>query len=176
MRLFLSFFLAFPVLLLVGCNSSGGGTGSQYKELDSGLRGEVQALGIRNWIVIADQSFPLHTRRGVRTLLVDQEIPEVLSGVVKVVEARTQITPVFYRNLELGYVENDSAPGIDQYRNSVNSILQKYVSAGEVRDFEARELSVVLEDDSKSFGVLVIKTKTALPYSAIYIELESSQR
>lgn len=156
-------------LFLSGCGVFGPKGNQQYDELDPGLVREIRALGNRNWIVIADESFPLHTRRGVRTLLVDKEIPEVLSGVIDVLESQQHVSPVFYRTRELGFVENDAAPGIDVYRKAIMESLRGY----EIRDFQYRYLSVVLEDDSKIFAVLVIKTKTALPYSSIFIELDS---
>ena len=156
-------------LLVSGCGRFGDQQAEQYDDLDPGLVREVQALGNRNWIVIADESFPLHTRRGVRTLLVDKEIPEVLSGVIDVLESQQHVTPVFYRTRELGFIENDAAPGIDTYRTRITEALRGY----EIRDFQYRYLSVVLEDDAKTFAVLVIKTKTALPYSSIFIELDS---
>ncbi|MBK1834127.1 RbsD/FucU domain-containing protein [Roseibacillus ishigakijimensis] len=138
-------------------------------ELDPGLVREIQALGNRNWIVIADESFPLHTRRGVRTLLVNKEIPEVLGGVLDVLDNQQHVTPVFYRSQELTFVENDNAPGIDAYRVALNGALRGHA----MRDFPYRYLSAILEDDSKTFAVLVIKTQTALPYSSIFIELDS---
>ena len=170
MRTPLSILLLTVTFLFSGCGKLGTQLGGQqYEELDPGLVREVRALGNRNWIVIADESFPLHTRRGVRTLLVDKEIPEVLSGVIDVLESQQHVTPVFYRTRELGLIENDAAPGIDTYRANINTALRGY----EIRDFKYRYLSVVLEDDSKTFAVLVIKTKTALPYSSIFIELDS---
>ena len=154
-------------LTLSGCFNSD--TKVSAQSLDPGLVREVQALGNRNWIVIADESFPLHTRRGVRTLLVDKEVPEVLSGVIDVLENQQHVSPIFYRTRELGYVENDNAPGVDAFRVAVNEALRGY----EIRELQYRSLSVVLEDASKTFAVLVIKTKTALPYSSIFIELDS---
>jgi len=130
---------------------------------------EVRALGARNWIVIADESFPLHTRRGVRTLLVDKEVPEVLSGVLDSIEQQQHLSPIFYRSRELSYVENDNAPGVDRYREDITKSLRGH----EIRELQYRSLAVVLEDASKTFAVLVIKTKTALPYSSIFIELDS---
>ena len=169
-RTLLTTFTLLATFLFSGCARFATSQGAQqYEELDPGLVREVRALGNRNWIVIADESFPLHTRRGVRTLLVDKEIPEVLSGVIEVIDSQQHVEPVFYRTRELGFMENDSAPGVDTYRDQITQVLQ----GREIRDFQYRYLSVVLEDDSKKFAVLVIKTKTALPYSSIFIELDS---
>ena len=156
-------------LFLSGCGGLGDKGTVQYEELDPGLVREVRALGNRNWIVIADESFPLHTRRGVRTLLVDKEIPEVLGGVIDVLESQQHVTPVFYLTSELGFIENDAAPGIDTYRENITKALRGHVP----RKFQYKYLSVILEDDAKTFAVLVIKTKTALPYSSVFIELDS---
>lgn len=143
------------------------------QQLDPGLVTEIQALGDHNWIVIADQSFPLHTRRGVRTLLVDKEIPEVLNGVLNVIDSQQHVSPVFYKSRELSAVRNDDAPGIDFYRQQLDAVFQARGQADFVRELQHQSLSVILEDESKSFAVLVIKTRTALPYSAVFIELES---
>ena len=169
MRYLVIIFCLLAATFFTGCAGKTTRGGVPYKELDPGLVREIQALGNRNWIVIADQSFPLHSRRGVRTLLVDKETPEVLSGVLDVLDSQQHVSPVFYRTRELGFVENDNAPGIDLYRKQISEALRGY----DIRDFQSRYLSVVLEDDSKTFAVLVIKTQTALPYSSIFIELDS---
>lgn len=170
MRAILSITSILTAIGLSGCGVVSKQQNQQYEELDPGLVREIRALGNNNWIVIADESFPLHSRRGVRTLLVDKEIPEVLSGVMDVIAGEGQhVTPTYYRARELSFVENDTAPGIDLYREE----LTKNLRGNPIRDFQYRYLSVVLEDDSKTFAVLVIKTKTALPYSSIFIQLDN---
>ena len=172
MRLFLSLFLL--SLMALGLSSCSGGvkernTQQQYQQLDPGLVREVQALGNRNWIVIADQSFPNHSRRGVRTLMADKEIPEVISGVLDVIDIQQHVTPIFYRTRQLSEMTNETTPGIDAYRKALTQSLRGY----KMRDFQSRYLNAILEEDSKTFAVLVIKTKTELPFSSIFIELDS---
>ena len=154
------------ILLLAGCQNN---RPPEMTQLDPVLAGEIRALGAKNWIVIADQSFPLHARRGVRTLLVNKEIPEGLSGVLNVIDSQQHVDPLIYRAREASIVENDTAPGYDPYRRQITAALQ----GRRISDFKYRHLSVMLEDDSKSFAVLVIKTTTALPYSSIFIELDN---
>ena len=50
------------------------------------IKQELQTLGYRNWIVIGDAAFPLHSRPGVRTIFIDDEIPEVLQEVLDELE------------------------------------------------------------------------------------------
>jgi L-fucose mutarotase/ribose pyranase (RbsD/FucU family) len=161
--------LAF-ILGLNGCGNNSAPTYEYDTRLDPGLKREIQALGHHNWIVIADESFPLHTRRGVRTLLVDKEIPAVLGGVIDVIDTQQHVRPIFYRSRELAFVKNDDAPGVDTFRMALEDALRGY----QPRELQYRSLAVLLEDESKTFAVLVIKTKTALPYSSIFIELDSA--
>ena len=174
MRSFLSCLLALSALLFVSCGSSQNQENLQYGQLDPILMREVKTLGNRNWIIIADESFPLDKRRGVRTLLVDKEIPEVLRGVIDVVDSQQHVAPIFYRSRQLATVKSDSAPMIDQYRNSINKILQNYDFDGKVRDLPYRIIAELLKNEPQTFAVLVIKTKTKQPYSSIFIELENN--
>ena len=130
---------------------------------------EIRTLGYRNWIVIGESAFPVHSRRGVRTLVVDDEIPNVLHGVLDSLEGLQNVTPRIHMAREHRHVPNDLAPGMDQYRKQLEDALHGHP----VREMQHRSLSFMLEDSSRSFVVLVLKTRTALPYSSVFIELDS---
>ena len=130
---------------------------------------ELHALGYRNWVVIGDAAFPIHSRRGVRTVVVQAEIPEVLDKVLNSLEQAQNVTPRIYTARELSHVPNDRAPGVDQFREVVEKALHGYPT----REMEQRSLSLLLEDSANKFTVLVFKTTTALPYSSVFIELDS---
>lgn len=158
------------LILLVHCCLLGGcawqNVGDKWeRRVDS----EVKALGYRNWIVIGDSAFPVHSRRGVRTLVIDDEIPQVLSGVLNTLEGVQNVTPRMYVSRELRHIPNDRAPGMDEYRRYLESAMRGYPT----REMEHKSLSLLLEDSSKTFAVLVLKTNTALPYSSVFIELDS---
>lgn len=131
---------------------------------------ELQAMGYRNWVVVGDAAFPVHARRGVRTLVVDGEIPEVVDGVMQSLDAAQRVSPRVYVARELAHVPNDRAPGVDSYRKD----LEKALHGFPMRSMDYRSLSLLLEDSSKKFSVLVLKTRTALPYSSVFIELDSA--
>ena len=152
---------------IMSCQSGSRQT-QKYRKLEPNLVSEIEILQKGSWIVIADQAFPLHSRRGVRTLIVDQKAPEILNGVIKSLAKRENLSPIFHTTKELTFVENDAAPGINYYRNKIDHLLQGH----ELRQYLSAHLSVLLSDNSKTAPVLVIKTKTDYPYSAIYIELE----
>lgn len=159
-------FLLLPLVGLFGCAG-----GRQSASRWSGLLGpELHAMGYRNWVVIGDAAFPSHSRRGVRTLLVDGEIPEILRGVLASVESAQNVTPRIYLPRELRHVENNRAPGMDEYRSQ----LEKALAGHPTREMEYQSLSLLLEDSANTFSVLVLKTKTTLPYSSVFIELDSA--
>ena len=134
------------------------------------LKREVSAMGYGNWIVIAESSFPVYSRRGVRTLLVDAEIPAVLDQVLTSLEYSDSVKPKFTTSTELAYLHNDRAPGIDQFRTELETALHGFPT----RRMDYRALSLLLEDSSNKFAVLVLKTNTSLPYTSIFIELQSN--
>ena len=170
MRVMFQRILLVPVLvvglLVVGACGSPTPTSPWAPVLDA----ELQAMGYRNWIVVGDAAFPVHARRGVRTLVMDGEISEVLDGVLQSLDAAQRVTPRIYVARELAHVPNDRAPGIDFYRKELERAMHGYPA----RQMEYRSLSLLLEDSSKTFSVLVLKTKTALPYSSVFIELDSA--
>jgi len=133
------------------------------------LNQELQTLGYGNWIIIAESSFPSHSRRGVRTVVVDDEIPAVLDHVVTSFDRSATVVPSFNVARELPFVSNDRAPGIDQYRSRMKAALH----GNPMRYLDYRSLGTIVQDTSKKFAVLVIKTKTSLPYSSVFIELDS---
>lgn len=124
-------------------------------------------LGYRNWIIIAEASFPAHSRPGARQVSAPVEIPEALDYVLQTLEDTENVRPQIYLTRELRSVENDFAPGIDEFRGRVTTALHGH----ETTELDQQSLLTLLEDVSRSFDVLVIRTQTALPYSSVFLEL-----
>jgi L-fucose mutarotase/ribose pyranase (RbsD/FucU family) len=125
-------------------------------------------LGYRNWIVIAEASFPAHNRPGTRLLTADAEVPEVLDYVLNTLERTENLRPQLYLTRELRSVENDFAPGIDELRKR----LQVSFHGHETTSLDQQSLMTLVESANRSFDVLVVRTTTALPYSSVFIELQ----
>ncbi len=162
----------FATIGLNGCS----GAGRAYRESSRGkpwtraIKQELKTLGYRNWIVIGDAAFPVHSRPGVRTIVIDDEIPEVLAEVLDELERVQNVSPRIYLTRELGEIPNDRAPGIERHRRILERALRGYPA----REMEFRSLSLLLEDSANKFTVLVFKTSTALPYAGVFIELDSA--
>lgn len=128
---------------------------------------QVAQLGYRNWIVIAEASFPAFSRVGVSQVNADVEIPEALDYVLQVMERTENTRPNVYLARELRSVENDFAPGIELLRENITQALHGH----ETIQIDHQSLQLLLEDANRSFDVLVVRTQTALPYSSVYLEL-----
>jgi len=163
----MKFLLLFLILALVGCGSrppedpppAWGGAVSR----------EVAALGSRNWIIVAESSFPVVSRRGTRTIVVDGEIPEVVEYIVNVLEQSENVRPRFNTARELPFLVNDLSPGVDQFRERLKVALHGHA----VNQMDHRALALLAQSDADKFAVLILKTRTALPYSNVFIELDS---
>ncbi|MDP3851788.1 MAG: RbsD/FucU domain-containing protein [Luteolibacter sp.] len=129
---------------------------------------QAAQLGYRNWIVIAEASFPAHSRSGVRQLSAAVEVPEALDYVLQALERTENVRPQVYLTRELRSVENDFAPGIDELRERLRTSLHGH----EATELDQQSLLTLLEDANRSFDVLVIRTQTALPYSSVFLELK----
>jgi L-fucose mutarotase/ribose pyranase (RbsD/FucU family) len=150
-------------VLLLGC-----GMMNQSNSWQAAVDRQAGQLGYRNWIVIAEASFPAHSRAGVRQVIADVESPEALDHVLHTLEQSETVRPQIYLPRELRSVENDFAPGIDNYRKRLKTSLHGH----ETTEIDQQSLITLMEDANRSFDVLVIRTQTALPYSSIFLELK----
>lgn len=129
---------------------------------------QTSQLGYRNWIVVAEASFPAHSRTGIRQINSYQEAPVVLEEVLRALEQTEHVRPRLYVCRELRAVENDYAPGIEDYRKNIRAAMH----GRETTELEQSSLMTLIQDATKSFDVLVVRTSTALPYSSVFLELE----
>jgi len=151
------------VFLSLGCAHSWNG-----QNWHGAVDRQASQLGYRNWIVIAEASFPAHNRSGIRQVNASADIPEALDYVLKALERTENVRPQIYVPRELRSVENDFAPGIDDLRKRLQSSLHGH----ETTELDQQSLLTLLEDANRSFDVLVIRTPTALPYSSVFLELQ----
>jgi hypothetical protein len=150
-------------LLTMGCVDTRGGQNWQ-----AAVDRQVGQLGYRNWIVISEASFPAHSRQGVRQVNSPVGIPETLDYVLKALEQTENVRPQVYVTRELRAVENDFAPGIDDFRKKLEGSMHGH----ETTELDQQSLLTLMEDASRSFNVLVIRTPTALPYTSVFLELQ----
>lgn len=150
-------------LLSLGC-----GNQAAHKNWQGAVDRQAGQLGYRNWIVISEASFPAHSRQGVRQVNSPESVPATLDYVLKALERTENVRPQIYVTRELRSVENDFAPGMDDFRKKLEASLHGH----ETTELDQQSLLTLMEDASRSFDVLVIRTPTALPYSSVFLELQ----
>ena len=152
-------------LALLSC-----GCGAMWRETvwKNAVANQAAQLGYRNWIVVAEASFPAQNRRGIHQITADVEIPEALDYVLATLEQTQRVRPQMYLTREVRSVENDFAPGIEMHRKQMIAALHGH----EATELDQQSLMTLLEDANRSFDVLVVRTATALPYTTVFIELQ----
>lgn len=129
---------------------------------------QVAQLGYRNWIIVAEASFPAHSRPGFQQVTADVDVPEAVDYVLQAMEMTEHVRPRVYLPREQRSVENEFAPGIEEMRKRIRASLHGH----EANELDQQSLLTLLENASHSFDVLVIRTHTALPYSSVFLELQ----
>lgn len=152
------------VLLSCGCVNMG----PRKSEWQLAVDRQAAQLGYRNWIVIAEASFPAHSRPGVRQVAAPVDIPEAVDYVLNALEQTENVRPQVYVTREVRSVENDFAPGIDDLRKRIRNSFHGH----EPTELDQQSLLTLLEDANRSFDVLVIRTQSALPYASVFMELQ----
>ena len=132
-------------------------------------REQLSSLGQRNWIVIAEPSYSALSGPGAHVIMSDKSAPDVLYFVLDTLESLAHTEPKILLPLELGIVDNDYAPGIKE----LNKRLKKITLGRNVQEAHHESLRRLMLEAAKNYKVLIIKTTTGLPYSNIYIELDS---
>ena len=130
---------------------------------------QLQQLGARNWVVIADPTYPIPAGTGVQTMVVSTGSLDTFREVLDLIEQQGSLTPRIWINNELEAITDNLAPGIENYSTSVNNL----VSGRFCYRLDERIISSQVAEASHNFRVLFIKTPTQLPYSSIAIELDS---
>ncbi len=150
-------------LLGQGCASL-----SSQNSWQQAVQRHVSQLGFRNWIVIAEASFPAYSRTGVHQIEAQGEIPEVMAQVLQTIDQTQHVKPNVYLTRELRSMDNNTAPGIDELKKKNDQIL----AGMEVASLDQESLMSLVADANRSFDVLVIRTTSPLPYSSVFLELQ----
>ena len=132
------------------------------------LRQSMPLLGHRNWILVVDSAYPLQTSPGVETIETDGSEVDVVREVLQEVDRSIHVRPVLYMDAELPFVRENDAPGVEQYRREIHGVLgDRPVSS------IAHEAALSKIDEAgKTFHVLVLKTRLAIPYTSVFIQLD----
>lgn len=131
------------------------------------LREMLPLLGHRNWILIVDSAYPLQNSPGIETIETGAHLPEVLRGVLDDIDRSVHVRPMVYLDAELPFVPEQDAPGVSRYRGELKEIL----GTRPVTSLPHEELLRKVNDVSRSYKVLILKTSETIPYTSVFLQL-----
>lgn len=132
------------------------------------LAAYLPALGHRNWIVVADSAFPLQISPGIETIVSNEDHFTVLAKVLGAIDGAKHIRPKVYLDKELSFVPEALAPGADAARRRLEETLKGRGALPVLHE----ELIARLDQVGKTFKIVMIKTKLAVPYTSVFLELD----
>jgi len=155
------------LLLLISCNQkeTEAPVQSDWKQE---LNNELPLLGHRNWILVVDKAFPLQNADGVVYIDTDEPLLDVLSYTLEQIEGTSHVKPIIYTDRELGYMNTALVPVIEEYRESLNGI----IGESEIKSLLHDSVFVKIDEASKLFKTLVLKTNETIPYSSVFLQLD----
>jgi hypothetical protein len=132
------------------------------------LAEELPLLGHRNWIAVVDSAYPLQTSSGIETIETDSDQIEVIKTVLEQVGRTKHVRPVIFTDAELKVVPESDAAGVTADRQALGQLLGK-TGAQSLRH---EEIISRLDEAGKTFHILVLKTKMAIPYTSVFVRLD----
>jgi L-fucose mutarotase/ribose pyranase (RbsD/FucU family) len=143
-------------------------SGCQNAAWQAQLKKNVQELGHRNWIVVADSAYPKQNSSGIKTVVTGCDQLDVLRTVLKAIDEAPHVRAIVQLDQELSYVEEADAPGVTAYRDRLKELLEQ--KAVQVKPHEA--IIADLDGASQMFNVLLLKTTMTVPYTSVFLQLD----
>ncbi len=126
-------------------------------------------LGHRNWILIVDSAYPLQIAPGIETIDTDASQIEVLRTVMSAIDHSIHARPEIFTDAELPFISDTDAPGASAYREQINELLRDYDVDSQPED----KLLTKINDAGQTYHVLVLKTNMTIPYTSVFIRLDT---
>lgn len=134
------------------------------------LARDLPQMGSHNWIVVGEPAFPLVNATGITVVATDLGQTDLLTAVLDAMARAGHVRPVFYTDAELPFVAEQDAVGIGAYRAQLAALLK---GGQVVATLPQEQIMGNLEDVSRSYRVLVLKSTTRLPYTSVFIQFDS---
>jgi hypothetical protein len=125
-------------------------------------------LGHRNWILIVDSAYPLQASDGIETIETNASQSQVIRYVLAAIDRSIHVRPLIYMDAELPYVPEQDAPGATAYRYEIKQLFRDFP----IEQLPHERIISTVDETSKQFHVLVLKTNMAIPYTSVFIRLD----
>ena len=160
------------MILLLFCGScdffvTGKSTPTE-KSWQEKFNAELPLLGHRNWILVVDKAFPAQTATGITVINTGESLQDVLQFTLQKIDRSLHVRPVIYTDNELNFITPQMVPLVNGYKKE----LQKTLKGIEPQTLLHDSVFVKIDQASKLFKVIVLKTAATIRYSAVFIQLE----
>ncbi|HET9571247.1 MAG TPA: RbsD/FucU domain-containing protein [Bacteroidales bacterium] len=125
-------------------------------------------LGHRNWILVVDKAYPMQSADGIETIYTGEKLIPVLKYVLNSIQDEHHVKPIIYTDKELLFMRDDLSKGIDDFKANLAQALAKQ----KIEVIPHEEIFAKLDEASKLFNVLVLKTDSLMPYTSVFMELD----
>lgn len=172
--------LGVVLVTLFSCNQSKTNAAKPIIEADNNWKPQfdqkLPLLGHRNWIVIADKAFPEQNAAGIEVINTNENLLPVLKYVLQQVEASGHVKPVIYQDKELQFITESQAKGVTSFRLESEKLIKKGNTSLELQPQTILHEAVFakLDEASKLFKIVVLKTNETIPYTSVFLQLDCS--
>ena len=142
-------------------------TVNDSKEWKKEFTEKLSLLGHRNWIIVADKAFPQQTAAGIEYMDTHEKIAPVVEVVLEELKKAGHVAPLIYQDKELQYLTDGESKGIDAFKTGIGKIIGTTPAETILHD----SVFTRLDQSSKLFKVLVLKTDELLPYTSVFMQL-----
>jgi hypothetical protein len=156
---------ALSLLVLAGCAGPSSETTPTTEAL---VVGRLPLYGHRNWIVVTDSAYPAQSAPGIETVYIGGSHEEAVRRVLAAMKGAKHVRPTAYLDAELAYVSESAAPGVGALRAKLAAAL----AGASPKTLPHEEIIRKLDEVSKTFRVLILKTDGVTAYSSVFFELE----
>jgi len=144
------------------------GSSDHPRDWELELRRGLPLFGHRNWIVVADSAYPAQSNPGIETLVAGGDQIQVVRKVKDAIADCIHVRANIYTDLELGFVEENDAPGITEYRRQLDALLD----SSNCRQLPHEQIIAKLDQCAQMFRIMIVKTDLTIPYSSVFFELD----
>ena len=132
------------------------------------LAERLPSYGHRNWIVVADSAYPAQAKDGIETIVADADQLQVLRAVMAALANSKHVAPLIHMDEELQYLDDSQTAGVEAYRGQIAEIFKD-----KPVDWIPHEKVIErLDEVSRTFKVLIIKTNMTIPYTSVFLQLD----
>ena len=135
---------------------------------ESAFDRQLPLLGHRNWILIVDKAFPAQTASGVEVINTESDMVTVVRAVLAKLAASDHVTPVVYTDREFDFLTADLVPQITAVREAYTTLFEGFTLQSMLHE----SVFGRIDEASKMFKTVVLKTECLIPYSSVFIELD----